>query len=66
MDKSNPGKKIQTTCDQLTGPQEGLVIPANFYIAGTQATSCRILGLTALNSLLQYVNWLVWEVCSVN
>ena len=28
--------------------------------------SCRILGLTALNSLLQYVNWLVWEVCSVN
>ena len=28
--------------------------------------SCRILGLTALNSLLQYVKWLVWEVCSVN
>ena len=27
---------------------------------------CKILGLTALNSLLQYVNWLVWEVCSVN
>ena len=27
---------------------------------------CRILGLTTLNSLLQYVNWLVWEVCSVN
>ena len=27
---------------------------------------CRILGLTALNSLLQYVNWLVWEVYSVN
>ena len=26
----------------------------------------RILGLTALNSLLQYANWLVWEVCSVN
>ena len=24
------------------------------------------LGLTALNSLLQYNNWLVWEVCSVN
>ena len=24
------------------------------------------LGLTTLNSLLQYVNWLVWEVCSVN
>ena len=29
-------------------------------------SGCRILGLTALNSLLQYVNWLVWEVCSVN
>ena len=28
--------------------------------------SCRILGLTTLNSLLQYVTWLVWEVCSVN
>ena len=27
---------------------------------------CRILGLTALNSLLQYITWLVWEVCSVN
>ena len=27
---------------------------------------CRILGLTTFNSLLQYVNWLVWEVCSVN
>ena len=27
---------------------------------------CSILGLTTLNSLLQYVNWLVWEVCSVN
>ena len=29
---------------------------------------CRILGLTALNSLLQYVNWLVWEglFCQLN
>ena len=26
---------------------------------------CRILGLTTFNSLLQYVNRLVWEVCSV-
>ena len=32
----------------------------------SQIPGCRILGLTALNSLLQYVNWLVWEVCSVN
>ena len=31
-----------------------------------EAPSCIILTLTALNSLLQYVNWLVWEVCSVN
>ena len=28
--------------------------------------NCRILGLTTFNSLLQYVNWLVWEICSVN
>ena len=33
---------------------------------GGRQHCCRILGLTALNSLLQYVNWLVWEVCSVN
>ena len=31
--------KIQARCDQLTGPQAGLVIPVNFYIAGTQASS---------------------------
>ena len=38
------------------------------FMPPTLATAlhCRILGLTALNSLLQYVNWLVWEVCSVN
>ena len=36
------------------------------YKFGVRVPSCRILGLTALNSLLQYVNWLVWEVCSVN
>ena len=30
------------------------------------SVSCRILGLTAFNSLLQYVNRLVWELCSVN
>ena len=29
-------------------------------------TFCRILGLTALNSLLQCVKYSVWEVCSVN
>ena len=31
--------KIQTRCDKLTGPQAGLVIPVNFYIAGTQASN---------------------------
>ena len=41
--------------DQLRMQEEAMVDMA-----------CRILGLTALNSLLQYVNWLVWEVCSVN
>ena len=28
--------------------------------------ACRILGFTTFNSLLQYVNRLVWEICSVN
>ena len=28
--------------------------------------NCRNLRLTTFNSLLQYINWLVWEVCSVN
>ena len=36
--------------------------PANCWLL----CLCRILGLTTFNSLLQYVNWLVWEVCSVN
>ena len=31
--------KIQTRCDQLTGPQTGLVISVDFYRAGTQASS---------------------------
>ena len=38
----------------------------NHEVTGLDVITCRILGLTALNSLLQYVNWLVWEVCSVN
>ena len=41
----------------------------NFNMSNTETRRlelcCRILGLTTLNSLLQYVNWLVWEVCSV-
>ena len=31
--------QIQTRCDQLSRPQTGLVIPVDFYIAGTQASS---------------------------
>ena len=42
--------------DLLFAIQQGLQMKGN----------CRILGLTTLNSLLQYVNWMVWEVCSVN
>ena len=34
--------------------------------ANNSVVFSRVLGLTALNSLLQYVNWLVWEFCSVN
>ena len=43
-----------------------LGIPVNRFFVDKMKASCRILGLTALNSPLQYVNWLVWEVCSVN
>ena len=38
----------------------------NMLQSNSAPPCCRILGLTAFNSLLQYVNWLVWEVCSVN
>ena len=38
MGKSNPAK-IQTRCDQRSGPRTGLVIDVNLYIAGTQASS---------------------------
>ena len=40
------------------------IIPFNIFNGLTRIY--RILGLTTFNSLLQYVNWLVWEVCSVN
>ena len=46
-------------------PTEEMV--ADFFTKPLQGSLfCRILGHIALNSLLQYVNWLVWEVCSVN
>ena len=39
---------------------------ASISVTNNKANFVEFLGLTALNSLLQYVNWLVWEVCSVN
>ena len=36
------------------------------FQVGFIGLTCRILGLTAFNSLLQCVNRVVWEVCSVN
>ena len=44
------------SCEALSG---------NVPLGMHYGVCCRILGLTAFNSLLQYVNWLVWEVCSV-
>ena len=40
----------------------------DLWIGDSRASShiCRILGLTTFNSLLQYVNRLAWEICSVN
>ena len=40
--------RIQTRCDQLSGPQTGMIIPVDFYIAGTQASS------PASNPAIQY------------
>ena len=50
----------------MVGQLQWLVTLCRFDLHVQVATICRILGLTALDSLLQYVNWLVWEVCSVN
>ena len=47
----------------LEGQLHWLVTLGRLIIHGQP---CRILGLTTFNSLLQKVNWLVWEVCSVN
>ena len=61
---SHDGNKIgNTTLVVNTVKENRMNYTNNHYL---WALSCRILGLTALNSLLQYVNWLVWEVCSVN
>ena len=41
-------------------------ISYNQLLEHLENAHCRILGLTTFNSLLQYVNRLVWEICSVN
>ena len=74
-----PGAFMQTDIDEtihfrLDGPLVDLLIKVEpsyqSFVCHERGQhviyTCRILGLTALNSLLQYVNWLVWEVCSVN
>ena len=53
------------TNNQLLTTAYNLVYATGLFFDDCKAC-CRILGLTALNSLLQYVNWLVWEFCSVN
>ena len=50
----------------ITHSETGKSVEYRDLINNPSTRACRILGLTALNSLLQYVNWLVWEVCSVN
>ena len=52
--------------EQISLLHEKIMTDKAEFNAATITMLCRILGLTALNSLLQYVNWLVWEVCSVN
>ena len=48
------------------GPDYICDVYNNEYMQTLAFNFCRILRLTTLNSLLQYVNWLVWEICSVN
>ena len=57
---------IHLVLDIFSSSVSSLVLFVSLYVLLVLNSCCRILGLTALNSLLQYVNWLVWEVCSVN
>ena len=50
----------------MVGQLQWLVTLWRFGIHAQVATICRIFGAYHLEFLLQYVNWLVWEVCSVN
>ena len=54
------------SCECIIIHQDELYIASNTFQEILHIVNCRILGLTALKSLLQYVNWLVWEVSSVN
>ena len=74
------GKGNQTFCSKVLLPSIRMLISQCYNAQNTWNISClmstpgsvtylracRILGLTAFNSLLQCVNRLVWEVCSVN
>ena len=58
--------KMQTITALSTTEAEYIMLTTSLREVIPLMGICRILGLTAFNSLLQYVNWLVWEVCSVN
>ena len=66
------GKARVTSCSNTLSPNTATHMYQCQHVQNMFNTNCpsihrcRILGLTTLNSLLQYINWLVWEVCSVN
>ena len=62
LDEENPWGKPTEEQEKIMA----MTAEINSLKKECQGTACRILGLTAFNSLLQFVNWLVWEVCSVN
>ena len=81
LDNSGENRSLQKECDKqnlgvifkLTAPgtpqQNSIVerkIPTLVGRARAMLIHCRILGLTTFNSLLQYVNRLGFEICSVN
>ena len=65
-DICNPVRELSKTMDAPAPVQLKEMYKVIRHVLSTKGYVVEFLGLTTFNSLLQYVNWLVWEVCSVN